>query len=115
MQREAHPSDPRGKEAMSEYRVLEEFADASLVEIRLITGKRNQIRLQAGLRGHALVGERRYVVGPADLRRIAFPRQALHAYRLSFRHPVSDRTMQFEAPLPDDLTQLMARLRRRHP
>jgi 23S rRNA pseudouridine1911/1915/1917 synthase len=111
IQREAHPRDPRGKEATSEYRVIEEFSDAALIEVRLVTGKRNQIRLQASLHGHVLVGERRYV-GPGGLDPIAFPRQALHAHRLSFRHPVSGETMQFEAPLPEDLLQLIRRLRR---
>lgn len=111
IQKETHPRDPRGKDALSEYRVIERFREASLIEVRLITGKRNQIRLQARLRGHMLVGEQRYVFGPEHLRPIAFPRQALHAYRLSFRHPVDGRVMQFEAPLPDDLVDLIARLR----
>ena len=112
IQKETHPRDPNGKEAISTYRVIDTFRDASLVEVRLVTGKRNQIRLQARLRGHMLVGEQRYVFGPDHLRPIAFPRQALHAHRLSFRHPFDDRVMQFEAPLPDDLVDLIARLRR---
>jgi 23S rRNA pseudouridine1911/1915/1917 synthase len=113
IQKETSPRDPRGKEAVSEYRVVESFRDASLVEVRLVTGKRNQIRLQARLRGHMLVGERRYVFGPDRLRSIAFPRQALHAYRLSFRHPFEGRLMEFEAPMPADMADLIERLRRR--
>ena len=113
IQKETSPRDPRGKEAISEYRVIEAFADASLIEVRLVTGKRNQIRRQARLRGHMLVGEQRYVFGPDHLRSIVFPRQALHAFRLSVRHPVDGREMQFEAPMPDDLEALIARLRRR--
>ena len=93
--------------------MIETFADASLVEVRLVTGKRNQIRLQARLRGHMLVGEQRYVFGPERLRSIAFPRQALHAYRLALRHPFDGREMQFEAPMPEDLVALVAQLRRR--
>jgi 23S rRNA pseudouridine1911/1915/1917 synthase len=112
IQKETAPRDPRGKEAVSEYRVIETFRDAALIEVRLITGKRNQIRFQARLRGHMLVGEQRYVLGPDHLRSIAFPRQALHAYRLSLRHPVDGREMQFEAPMPDDFVALIARLRR---
>jgi len=112
IQKETHPHDPRGKEAISEYRVVESFDTTTLVEVRLRTGKRNQIRLQARLRGHTLVGERRYVFGPEILRPIAFPRQALHAYRLAFRHPIGGRDLQFEAPLPDDLTALLRQLRR---
>jgi 23S rRNA pseudouridine1911/1915/1917 synthase len=111
IQEEARPGDPRGREARSDYRVLEAFRDASLVEVRLVTGRRNQIRLQALLRGHALVGEQRYVNGPEHTRPIAFPRQALHASRLVFRHPVDNRRLQFEAPVPRDLAGLIERLR----
>ena len=112
IQKETSPRDPRGKEAVCHYRVLERFAAASLIEVQLVTGKRNQIRIQARLRGHTLVGEVRYVYGPADLRSIAFPRQALHAHRLAFRHPRDGRDMSFEVPLPDDMAGLVARLRR---
>jgi 23S rRNA pseudouridine1911/1915/1917 synthase len=115
IQKETSPRDPRGKEAISHYRVLETLAGASLVEVSLVTGKRNQIRIQARLRGHTLVGERRYVYGPDELRPIAFPRQALHAHRLTFCHPADNREMRFEAPLPDDLVGLLARLRHRIP
>ena len=113
IQKETSPRDPRGKEAASEYRVIESFRDASLIEVRLVTGKRNQIRLQARLRGHMLVGERRYVFGPDHLRSINFPRQALHAFRLSFRHPFDGRVMEFEAPMPADMADLITRLGRR--
>lgn len=112
IQKETHPGDPRGMEAISAYRVLESFREASLVEVRLTTGKRNQIRIQARLRGHTLVGEKRYVYGPDDLRSIPFERQALHAYRLGFLHPADGRPLQFEAPLPKDMRDLLARLRR---
>lgn len=112
IQKQTHPRDPHGKEAIAEYRVLEDFADTSLIEVRLRTGKRNQIRLQARLRGHTLVGERRYVFGPDALRTIAFPRQALHAARLAFVHPESGKPLRFDAPLPSDFTALLARLRR---
>ena len=111
IQKETHPRDPRGREAISHYRVVERLGGASLIEVRLVTGKRNQIRIQARLRGHMLVGEQRYTYGPEALRPITFPRQALHAYRLAFRHPDDDRAMRFEAPMPEDLTALIARLR----
>jgi 23S rRNA pseudouridine1911/1915/1917 synthase len=112
IQKRTHPRDPEGAEAVCNYRVVEEFRDVSLIEVRLETGKRNQIRIQARLRGHTLVGERRYVYGPGTLRPIDFPRQALHAYRLAFEHPVDGREMRFEAPLPDDFRELLDRLRR---
>jgi 23S rRNA pseudouridine1911/1915/1917 synthase len=112
IQKETHPRDPQGTDAVSEYRTLEMFADASLLEVRLGTGRRNQIRIQARLRGHTLVGEQRYVYGPDSLRSIPFGRHALHAQRLAFRHPVDDRPLVFEAPPPSDLAALIAGLRR---
>jgi 23S rRNA pseudouridine1911/1915/1917 synthase len=112
IQKETSPRDPRGKEAISHYRLIEPLDGASLIEVRLVTGKRNQIRIQARLRGHTLIGEARYVYGPDALRPIAFPRQALHARRLTFRHPDDGREMMFEAPLPADMTSLIERLRR---
>jgi 23S rRNA pseudouridine1911/1915/1917 synthase len=112
IQKETHPRDPRATEAISEYRVLEVFGGASLIEVRLGTGRRNQIRIQARLRGHTLVGEERYVFGPGELRPIAFGRQALHAYRLTFDHPVGGRLLDLEAQLPPDFDDLLARLRR---
>jgi len=111
IQKETHRDDPRASEAISEYRVLESFAEASLVEVRLRTGRRNQIRIQARLRGHTLVGEKRYTYGPDTLRTIAFERQALHAHRLSFLHPSDGRRLTFEASPPPDFAALLARLR----
>jgi 23S rRNA pseudouridine1911/1915/1917 synthase len=113
IQKQTHPKDPRAAEAVSDYKVVETFESTSLLEVRLTTGKRNQIRIQSRLRGHTLVGELRYTYGPDELRPIAFKRQALHAWRLSFRHPAENRPMKFEAPLPDDMKKLLSRLRRR--
>lgn len=114
IQKETHAGDPRGIESISDYRVLEAFEHASLLEVRLRTGRRNQIRVQAQVRGHSLVGENRYV---ADAKgggvAISFGRQALHAVRLSFKHPVDGRTLDFEGPPPADFVDLISRLRRR--
>jgi 23S rRNA pseudouridine1911/1915/1917 synthase len=112
IQKETHPNDPRAAEAISQYRVVEKFASTSLIEVRLTTGKRNQIRIQARLRSHTLVGEVRYTYGPHELRPIRFKRQALHAWRLTFQHPVEQRAMTYEAPLPEDMKNLLADLRR---
>ena len=70
------------------------------------------VRGRAVIRDGTLVGERRYVYGLDVLRPIPFPRQALHAYRLSFRHPVDNRPLSFEAPPPPDFAELLAQLRR---
>jgi 23S rRNA pseudouridine1911/1915/1917 synthase len=111
IQKATHARDPRGRESRSDYRVVESFGAASLIEVRLITGKRNQIRLQARQRGHTLIGEQRYTYGPDTLRPIAFARQALHAHQLTIVHPMSGESLHFEAPLPDDLRALWRRLR----
>jgi 23S rRNA pseudouridine1911/1915/1917 synthase len=112
IQKETHPRDPQGSDAACDYRTLETFRDASLLEIRLDTGRRNQIRIQARLRGHTLVGEQRYTYGPDSLRTIPFGRHALHARRLAFHHPADDRPLAFEAEPPKDLMELLGRLRK---
>jgi len=104
--------NPKGVEAVSEYQVLETFGDAALIEVRLHTDKRNQIRIQAAVRGHALIGERQYLAGPSKRTGPTHSRQALHAHRLSFAHPIDGRLLKFEAPLPDDLSDVLRRLRR---
>jgi len=113
IQKVTHPRDPRAQEAISDYRVLESFRDTSLIEVRLHSGRRNQIRIQARLRGHTLVGEKRYTYGPDTLRTIQFERHALHAWRLSFGHPADGRPLTFEAKPPADFSALLERLRRR--
>ena len=112
IQKESHSRDPNAMEAISHYRVLEVLRGASLIEVRLQTGRRNQVRIQARLRGHPLVGETRYVDASASARRIPFPRHALHASRLAFRHPADERLVIFEAPPPPDFRDLVSRLRR---
>jgi 23S rRNA pseudouridine1911/1915/1917 synthase len=111
IQKETHPRDPRGQEARSHYRVVERLRGASLIEVRLVTGRRNQIRLQARLHGHTLIGEARYTYGSEALRPVEFPRQALHAHRLAFRHPLTGQPLSFEAPLPIDMQRLIGSLR----
>ncbi len=130
VQKRAHANEERAREAIARYRVVEQFEDAAVIEVSLVTGKRNQIRVQAGLRGHPLVGERVYRYGQAEdggacraeartaseggrrAEGLALSRQALHAARLGFRHPVSRRQVEFTAPLPEDLAALIARLRK---
>ncbi len=119
LQRRARPEDSAAKEAVASYKVVEQFTAAALVEVRLVTGKRNQIRVQAALRHHPVVGERIYRSASAlrasankPAQRVDFPRQALHAARLAFRHPATGARVEFRAPLPEDLRRLIDRLRR---
>jgi 23S rRNA pseudouridine1911/1915/1917 synthase len=59
-----------------------------------------------------LVGEKKYVYDPAPRHRIEFGRQALHAHRLAFKHPLDQRPMNFETPAPDDFQSLVEMLRK---
>lgn len=113
LQRPARDDDPEAKDAHSDYRVISTFAETSLLEVSLRTGRQGQIRVQAQLRGHALVGDRRYRSRAGQPGRgVPFPRQALHAQRLAFAHPGDGRRVEFVAPMPDDLRDLVDRLRR---
>lgn len=109
IQKPGDPRDQRAVEALCKYRVVEEFHHASLLEIKLVTGRQNQIRVQAMLRKHQLIGEKQYLAAPASP--IEFPRQALHAYQLKFLHPTTNLTQKFEAPVPEDFRDLLKKLR----
>jgi 23S rRNA pseudouridine1911/1915/1917 synthase len=123
---------PEGRDdarhAVTHYAVLErfgekqeEFARAALTECRLETGRTHQIRVHMAHIGHPVIGDPDYGSAfrskanrlPEPLRSQvnAFPRQALHAYLLAFRHPVSGKLMRFEAPLPADMDELVAGFR----
>jgi 23S rRNA pseudouridine1911/1915/1917 synthase len=109
VQKGSHDGNPRAKEAVCHYRVLERFEASSLIEVTLVSGRRNQIRLQAKLHGHPLVGEQRYV-GSGAPGGVDFLRQALHAWRLAFDHPADGSRLELEAPLPADFGSLIRRL-----
>jgi RluA family pseudouridine synthase len=100
----------RAEAAVTHYEVRERLGPASLVEVRLETGRYNQIRLHFAAIGHALVGERKYARGRDSP--IRFRRVALHAWRLAFDHPSSRVRVELEAPLPDDFARLLDTLRR---
>jgi 23S rRNA pseudouridine1911/1915/1917 synthase len=98
-----------GKEAITRYRVVEEFAECTLVEVELITGRSHQIRAHFSEAGHPLLGDTRYG-GPAHISGCEIQRSMLHAFRLSFEHPVSHENQMFEAPLPVDMARLLTHL-----
>lgn len=100
-------SGGRGAKAAScSFRVLERFAHATLLEVSLETGRRNQIRVQCAAEGHALVGDVAYG-GPTAL----LSRTALHARRLAFDHPVRGTRVEVESAPPADLAKLAKALR----
>ncbi|MDT3735513.1 MAG: 23S rRNA pseudouridine(1911/1915/1917) synthase RluD [Denitratisoma sp.] len=101
-----------GRAARTHYRVLERFAHATLLECALETGRTHQIRVHMADIGHPLVGDPVY--GPRKPRQArleAFPRQALHAWRLALVHPATRTETGWEAPLPEDFAALLASLR----
>jgi len=102
-----------GKEARTHYTVLERFARATLLECRLETGRTHQIRVHLTSIKHPLAGDAVYGRNKCgDPRLDAFPRQALHAWRLALRHPETGEEMAWESPLPADFAQLLDELRR---
>jgi 23S rRNA pseudouridine1911/1915/1917 synthase len=97
-------SSPRGRSAITEYRVLRSNEQASLVECKLHTGRTHQIRVHLHHLGHPVLGDKIY--GP----RVAkdFSRQMLHAWKLGFHHPRTGEWKQLEAALPDDFQRAIA-------
>jgi len=112
-----------GKPARTHYRVRERFAASTLLECALETGRTHQIRVHLASIGHPLVGDPLYRKGRGTQRLspqaradslpalAAFPRQALHAARLGLIHPASGASLFWEAPLPQDMAQLLENLR----
>ncbi len=98
---------PDGEPAVTRFRVVERYPDATLLELELETGRTHQIRVHMAHLGHPLLGDRQYGGGGAGTPK----RQALHAARLSFLHPRTGEPLTFEAPLPPDLAALRDRLR----
>lgn len=110
------PDGDQGKEAITHYEVVERFGYTTLVRCRLETGRTHQIRVHMKHIGHTLFGDARYG-GDNILKGTTFtkykqfvdncfkllPRQALHAQTLGFVHPISGKSMSFEAPLPNDM------------
>jgi len=101
----------RGKHAVTHYTTLERLRAAALLECRLETGRTHQVRVHLLSIGHSLLGDPLYgrpnsTVRPL-LRELGFARQALHAARLGFIHPVTAERLAFDSPLPADMRQLI--------
>lgn len=103
---------PRGRRAVTHYRLLRPLHKAAKVECRLETGRTHQVRVHMAHIGHPLLGDPVYGRGAlADIcRELGFRRQALHAAQLQFHHPINRETMAFESPLPADIQELESRL-----
>jgi 23S rRNA pseudouridine1911/1915/1917 synthase len=95
-----------GKPARTHYDVVERFGVATLLRCRLETGRTHQIRVHLASMGHPLLGDPAYGRKPVH----DFPRQALHAARLSLAHPSTREQLTWESPLPSDFRGLLAAL-----
>ncbi len=104
----------RGKHAITHWRMVTPLARAALVECRLETGRTHQVRVHMASIGHALLGDPAYgrtrPEHRAVLDRLIFRRQALHAARLGFVHPITTAAMAFESNIPADMQALFTEL-----
>lgn len=96
------------REARTHFRVLERFARHTLLLVQLETGRTHQIRVHLKAIGHPVVGDPMYGSGSV-IRGSNLQRQFLHSYQLQFAHPLSGVALQFEAPLPADLQNVLER------
>lgn len=95
------PVDNGGKYAITHYYTLDRTVDHSLVEFRLETGRKNQIRVHSADMGHPVCGDVKYGNGDDPLHRLC-----LHAYVLCFYHPITHEAMEFETPIPSSFRHL---------
>ena len=114
-----------GKPAVTHYDIAERFSTTStgsgqgctLLRCKLETGRTHQIRVHLASIRHPLVGDSIYIKGaqkcPPEMRAIlaAFPRQALHAAQLGLEHPATGEWLEWQAPLPEDMAQLLTSIR----
>lgn len=121
-----HPKDRKkmaishnGKHAVTHYRLAEKFLGHTCVSVKLETGRTHQIRVHMSALHHPLIGDstygrRRFPKGLTESARQEvhdFPRQALHAHKLSLMHPATREDVSWEVPLPNDMLALLAALR----
>ena len=122
-----HPQDrtkmaisPKGKPAITHYKIIEKFDRHTWVAAKLETGRTHQIRVHFSSLRHPLVGDATYGQGAQKVANVAtelnnclstFPRQALHAYQLAFSHPATRQDLKWEIPLPADMENLLETLR----
>ncbi|MBU4562259.1 RluA family pseudouridine synthase [bacterium] len=100
-------TEGKSREAITHFKVLKRFSGYTLVEAALRTGRTHQIRVHLAFIGYPIVGDQLYGQKRQELN---IHRQALHSYILGFVHPSSKKYMEFSAPLPKDMQELIDRL-----
>jgi 23S rRNA pseudouridine1911/1915/1917 synthase len=122
-----HPRDRKrmavvntGRSSVTHFRILQGFKGFTHLEVSLETGRTHQIRVHLSHLGFPVVGDTVYGRNPGSVKGMSpelmdamrqFPRQALHARTLALQHPADGRELEFHAPLPADMSQLLALLR----
>ncbi len=96
-----------GQQALTEYKVLERFHNSTLLEVQIFTGRSHQIRVHLNHIGHPIIGDTLY-----NKDSLYISRQALHSYNLGAVHPRTGKPIEFFAPLPMDMENLLAKLKR---
>ncbi len=96
------PDSAKGRWSETLYQVVKETSRFSMLDIKLLTGRKNQIRVHLAEAGHPIAGDTKY-----GIKRDRVPRMALHARTLSFPHPHDGRPMVFEAPVPAAILKLV--------
>jgi 23S rRNA pseudouridine1911/1915/1917 synthase len=100
-----------GRPSVTHYEVLEMFRAASLVKIKLETGRTHQIRVHFSALRHPCVGDLTYGADPTLAKRLGVTRQWLHARSLGFEHPADGRWVEFTSEYPEDLANSLENLR----
>ena len=98
------PDPAKGKLSRTEYTTLQEARGFSLLALRLLTGRKHQIRVQLAEKGHPIVGDNKYGTSGDGNQRLA-----LHAQSLTFTHPVTGERLTFSTPVPDYFARLLGK------
>jgi len=103
------------RSALTRWKIKKYLKGATLLSVRIFTGRTHQIRVHMSAIGHPILGDRTYG-GPSvvqiDRERIHIPRHMLHAFELSFPHPKTEKWLSFTAPIPSDMEEIIERLER---
>jgi 23S rRNA pseudouridine1911/1915/1917 synthase len=105
----------KGREAVTQWKMIDRFRSASLIEVSLRTGRTHQIRVHFASIGHPVLGDRTYgekiEIEGRGKKKVFFPRQMLHAESLGFTHPVTGVYLEFSVPVPEDMAEKIEELR----
>ena len=99
--------DERGQSSVTHYKVIERLENATVLEVSLETGRTHQIRVHMAHIGHGIIGDELYGYVDEEL----INRQALHAYKLEFEQPRTKEKLKFKADIPEDMKELISKLR----